>query len=80
LPSQMCVSGPAEAISANGVSAGVSVTVTLLVAFVTGPALLVASRHHVALAEPITSAMAARIANFVLILVPNRFIFEVPFG
>jgi hypothetical protein len=47
---------------------------------VTGPALLIATRHHVALTEPATSAMAARIANFVLMVVPNRFIFEVPFG
>jgi hypothetical protein len=76
----MCVSGPAEAISANGVSAGVSVTVTFLVAFVTWLALLIATWHHVALTVPATSAMAARIANFVLMLVPNRFIFEVPFG
>ena len=53
---------------------------TFVVAFVTGPALLIATRHHVALTEPATNAMAARIANFVLMLVPNRFIFEVPFG
>jgi len=51
-----------------------------LVSFVVGVALLIASRHHVAPAEPAINAMAARIANFVVMLVPNRFIFEDPFG
>ena len=50
------------------------------VAFVTGPALLIATRHHVAPAEPATSAMTARDTNFVVRLVPSRFILEVPFS
>ena len=33
------------------------------------------ARHHVAPAEATTSAMAARIVNFVVILVPKGFIF-----
>ena len=42
------------------------------------PAGFIASRHHVAPAEATTSAMAARIVNFVVILVANCFIFAVP--
>jgi hypothetical protein len=43
--------------------------------FVMAPALLIARRHHVAPADPAISAMAARMANFVVMVLPNRFIF-----
>jgi hypothetical protein len=60
--------------------AGASITLRCFVDFVTGPAGFIASRHHVAPTEATTNPMAARIVNFLAILVAKRFIFDFPFS
>src|SRR5262249_27026058 len=59
-------------MSIYGVTVGAWLTLTSLDGFMISPVWVIASKHHVALAETANSAMAALTANLPVILVPSR--------